>query len=67
MSLVWKIFEVDKNDATKVDCVICQKKLIRGGADPRKRGTSNMLRHLEKGHPEKFRELKKAQEEKQDG
>ena len=49
-------FEVNKNDKSTADCLVCYNKISRGGKTSRTFGTSNLIKHL-KNHPEKYYEF----------
>ena len=61
-SLVWEVFKVDSKDSTKAICSVCSDKLSRG-KDPRNQGTSNLRRHLQNKHKEKWKELEEKHEQ----
>ena len=65
MSSVWDVFTVDEKDKTKANCSMCSKKLSRG-EDPRNRGTSNLRRHLQSSHREKWAELEREERKRKD-
>merc|ERR550534_1707110 len=57
-SIVWRAFVVDESDKSTSICEICNAKESRGpGDNPKSFSTSNMLRHLEYHHWERFVEL----------
>ena len=64
-SLVWEHFKVSKQKGNKkVDCQLCDAVLTRGSEDPRYQTTSNMRRHLEYKHPDKYKDLVRAEEKR---
>ena len=59
-SIVWEYFIICKNDARKVECLVCKSNgghtlLSRGGKH--KSTTTNMRSHLRSLHPSKYNEL----------
>ncbi|XP_077970653.1 zinc finger BED domain-containing protein 4-like [Styela clava] len=53
-SVVWKFFEVVKEDECKVKCELCGGIVSRGGKSSKSFTTSNLKKHLEIYHPKDF-------------
>ncbi|XP_043272614.1 longitudinals lacking protein, isoforms H/M/V-like isoform X2 [Venturia canescens] len=49
-SAVWAHFDLCANDALRAQCRICGSVVVRGGANPRQCGTTNLHRHLRVHH-----------------
>ena len=49
-SAVWAHFDLCVNDALRAQCRICGSVVVRGGANPRQCGTTNLHRHLRVHH-----------------
>lgn len=49
-SAVWAHFDLCTNDALRAQCRICGSVVVRGGANPRQCGTTNLHRHLRVHH-----------------
>lgn len=60
-SLVWKYFDIDENDESKVVCKECKKLLSRGGKDGKSFNTTNLKKHLQSKHKEKNEELSREE------
>ena len=58
-STIWKYFRVSVTDSSKAICNLCQKHLSRGGAKSKGFSTSNLFKHLESKHVDKYRLLTK--------
>nr|CAH7720194.1 unnamed protein product [Callosobruchus chinensis] len=54
-SPLWNYFEIEKDDAKYVVCLICKLKLPRGGEG--KKARTSMKNHLQSKHPDKFSEI----------
>ena len=63
-SPVWGYFSLCDDDSTKVICKVCSDRIPRGGSNPKSFNTTNLRKHLEKRHLEKYRELLKVEKEK---
>ncbi|XP_058798988.1 uncharacterized protein LOC131668654 [Phymastichus coffea] len=49
-SAVWAHFDLCSNDPLRAQCRICGAVVVRGGANPRQCGTTNLHRHLRVHH-----------------
>lgn len=49
-SAVWAHFDLCTNDPLRAQCRICGAVVVRGGANPRQCGTTNLHRHLRVHH-----------------
>lgn len=49
-SAVWAHFDLCANDPLRAQCRICSAVVVRGGANPRQCGTTNLHRHLRVHH-----------------
>lgn len=49
-SAVWAHFDLCINDPLRAQCRICGAVVVRGGANPRQCGTTNLHRHLRVHH-----------------
>lgn len=49
-SAVWAHFDLCANDPLRAQCRICGAVVVRGGANPRQCGTTNLHRHLRVHH-----------------
>ncbi|XP_034942746.1 uncharacterized protein [Chelonus insularis] len=49
-SAVWAHFDLCTNDPLRAQCRICGSVVVRGGANPRQCGTTNLHRHLRVHH-----------------
>ncbi|XP_014226959.1 protein kinase 4-like isoform X1 [Trichogramma pretiosum] len=49
-SAVWAHFDLCANDPLRAQCRICEAVVVRGGANPRQCGTTNLHRHLRVHH-----------------
>lgn len=49
-SAVWAHFDLCVNDPLRAQCRICGSVVVRGGANPRQCGTTNLHRHLRVHH-----------------
>lgn len=49
-SAVWAHFDLCVNDPLRAQCRICGAVVVRGGANPRQCGTTNLHRHLRVHH-----------------
>lgn len=49
-SAVWAHFDLCSNDPLRAQCRICKAVVVRGGANPRQCGTTNLHRHLRVHH-----------------
>lgn len=49
-SAVWAHFDLCVNDPLRAQCRICKAVVVRGGANPRQCGTTNLHRHLRVHH-----------------
>ena len=66
MSAVWKYFTVNSDKDVAAKCNICQAQVSRGGTEPGRFNTSNLIAHLKKHHKkehEDFRESSKAKQQ----
>ncbi|CAB1423395.1 unnamed protein product [Pleuronectes platessa] len=66
MSAVWKYFTVNSDKDVAAKCNICQAQVSRGGTEPGRFNTSNLIAHLKKHHKkehEDFRESSKARQQ----
>lgn len=52
-SIVWKFFELSKNDEAKVVCKLCEVSLSRGGKEGKTFNTTNLRKHLHSKQLEK--------------
>ena len=49
-SAVWAHFDLCMDDPLRAKCRICETVVVRGGANPRQCGTTNLHRHLRVHH-----------------
>ncbi|XP_011301824.1 uncharacterized protein [Fopius arisanus] len=49
-SAVWGHFDLCINDPLRAQCRLCGSVVVRGGANPRQCGTTNLHRHLRVHH-----------------
>ena len=49
-SAVWAHFDLCSNDPLRAQCRLCGAVVVRGGANPRQCGTTNLHRHLRVHH-----------------
>ncbi|CAB1440427.1 unnamed protein product [Pleuronectes platessa] len=66
MSAEWKYFTVNSDKDVAAKCNICQAQVSRGGTEPGRFNTSNLIAHLKKHHKkehEDFRESSKAKQQ----
>ena len=70
MSAIWTYFKVKEKDATKAICLECQKagveKEFARGANARTMGTSNLRRHIQSAHSDKWKELELAEKKRKE-
>ena len=57
MSGLWQYFEVLKEDQNCAKCTLCGQSFSRGGGEKKNYGTSNLTRHLSRGHPVEYDEV----------
>ena len=63
-SPVWTYFSLCDDDNTKVICKVCSDRIPRGGNIPKSFNTTNLRKHLEHWHQDKYRELLEVEKEK---
>ena len=51
-------------DASKAECLICDNVLSRGSKDPKVQTTTNLRRHLETHHHERYQEVVKEEKKR---
>lgn len=55
-SIVWKFFNINVDNETKVTCKLCSKILSRGGKTEKTFTTTNMKKHLQTQHQDQLEE-----------
>ena len=63
-SLVWEHFKIKDDDASKAECLICDNDVSRGSQDPKVQTTTNLRRHLETHHHERYQEVVKEEKKR---
>ena len=70
MSAIWTHFKVKEKDETKAICLECQKegvvKELARGANARTMGTSNLRRHLQSAHSDKWKEVEEVEKKRKE-
>ena len=56
-SPTWHYFEVCEKDDSKTVCTVCKESVSSGGSKRKSYNTSNLRKHLEQHHAEKYKEL----------
>ena len=65
-SPVWNLFQDHPDKKSFAVCKLCNEEVTRGGSDPSKWGTSNLIRHAKKLHLKEFEDAEtKVQNEKE--
>ncbi|KAL7392215.1 hypothetical protein ABVT39_021301 [Epinephelus coioides] len=58
-SPVWQFYQVSEKDSKFAICKVCSKEIPRGGSQPKKFNTTNLIRHLKVRHAEEYDEFSK--------
>ena len=58
-SPVWNLFQDHPDKKSFAVCKLCNEEVTRGGSDPSKWGTSNLIRHAKKQHLKEFEDAEK--------
>ena len=56
-SPIWQYFEVCEQNDAKAVCMVCKESVSRGGSKRKSYNTTNLRKHLEQHHMEKYKEL----------
>ena len=56
-SSIWNYFIVCEQDDSKAECTFCKESVPRGGSKRKSYNTTNLRKHLEQHHEQKFKEL----------
>jgi len=62
-SVVWEFFDVSAVNQSKAQCKLCNALLSRGGKGSSTYNTSNLIKHLDQRHQEKWATAKLSRQE----
>ncbi|KAK0140436.1 Zinc finger BED domain-containing protein 4 [Merluccius polli] len=65
MSAVWKCFTINSDKDVAAKCNICHAQVSRGGTEPGRLNTSNLIAHLKKYHRKEHEDFRTSSKAKQ--